>query len=831
MSRRFLAVALALVMIAAVVVVLAPASGLGTQSHSVGDASPATASRPSVGPEYDLLNGYGNYAYNTYYIGEVGDDALNFYIYDAVDHDVNVTLTDPNASRDGVASPAFTYEAPINATTHNFYSYKVGVQYTFPKLAYGGTWVVNFSAPNAGYVTQNISLEVFEVDASASVSTPDSTLPGMPVSVYWWAYYDSNGATPYPGATSVWLWGNYTGNGTAQNLFPGGKVQLATGSWGIWNGTVPLNASANSQLQFTITVITAVNGVIAENESDYLAIDVGHLVRESTGITDFPAYCLGDDDDYLTANTTVASCIQFGSKFGGLSTITPVAGLPVTIAYWNGLTHVTPTGGAPTTAMTDSNGEVEVVFQATSPPFLNYLQYPYFGNAVNFSATVPGANSTGAHWTIWYNVTDWAIDTAGSGTGVVNSEFDATEYFAGSTAIVNWSISSTDSSVTGPITANGWYVGDDDAENTAYATGTLSGTAQSGTIHFAITPAMVGHELIFDVYASNATTFFVGYAFAAVIAPTLLVTASASYYTAGSSVSATVALAGSAAAPAGTTITWQAWGYWDGDYAADVLIGSGTVANGGSFSFPIASSTPPQGIDIDAWASSGGQVLVTGGTEVDLAMGYSVLLGVGTVSNYADGSYQPGQTVTLNYQVVGIDGTPLPQSFTFDLYVAGLPFEQEIQNAAPTGSVQFTIPSNAPAGGLVVVLEVEATLTGGSCASSLDLDDGACTGVTTLTVNPHPSALSMELGAGSGLTVGWLILLVIIILVAIVLFLVLRRRGGSNMSGGGTNTTTPMSPPAAAPSSPPPTEWQHPDATNTPSGDSQPPLPPPAGSS
>jgi hypothetical protein len=828
MSTRALAVVLTLVMIAAAFVALTPASGA---AHSLGGSAPAASPQvaggatPDVGITFDLLNGYGEYAADTYYIGEIGWDTLNFEVHDALDSAVNLTITDPNATRDGVSSPAFSYHAVLNTTTHGFYSPMANVHYTFPDLPYGGTWVVNFSAPNAGYVTQNVSLQAYYLEVSTSVSYPASTLPGEPISVTWWAYYESNGGL-YSGATSVFIAGWYDANGTTENLFSGGMLQIPTGSWGQWNGTVPLNTSADSDLEFEVWAITTVGGVVAENESATTEIQVGALVLYEDGLTYFPVYCLDDFDDLLPNDATAAACVQVGSEYED-EEFTPIAGLPVTIAYWNGTAHVPPNGAAPTSATTNSAGVVTVTFNASSPPFLTEFQYPFYANAVNFTVTVPGATASNEPWTIWDNITGWAISPFPLQSGVVNVVLDHTEYFSGATATATWSIASSASATTGPITPDSWYVWNWDDYNTIYATGTLGGTAQSGTFTFPITPAMVGQEIEVDVYAVNATEGFDSYTTAEVIAPTLLLTTDNGYYTSGSSVTTTASLAGDAAAPAGTSITWQAWGYWNED-TNDVLLASGSVANGGSFSFPIASSTPPVYVEIDAWASAGGQQIATTDTYLSLEIGYQVLLGVGTVSSYSDGSFQPGQTVSLTYQVIGIDGTPLPQVFDFYLYALGSPFQQEIQNVGPSGSVSFTIPSNAPAGTVIVELQVSGTLSGGECLP--EFDDENCIGTTTLTVNPHPSVLSMELGAGSGLTVGWLILLVIVILVAIVLFVVLRRRGGSRMSGG-SNTATPMGPPAPAPSTPPATEWQQPGSSPPPSGDAQPPLPPPSGSS
>jgi hypothetical protein len=824
MSRRLLAVALALVMIAAVVVVLAPASGAAASSSPARPTAAAAA--PTAGDiDYELLNGFGDYAGNTYNIGEVGWDTLNFYVYDEFDHDVNVTITDPNATRDGVASPAFTYEAALSPTTNDFYSYTADVHYTFPVLPYGGTWVVNFSAPVAGYVTQNVTLDKYYVDASGSITEPRATLPGQPISVFWWAYLESNDNSLYTGATSVWIMGHYHANGSTQNFFPGGMLQLTTGSWGQWNGTVPLNASGDSTISFVVWVLTTVGGVVAENESSGVTMYVGQLVENEVGLTYYPAYCLDYFSGNIPTGSIAAACIQVGAEYEE-GTFTPIAGLPVTISYWNGTKNVTPAGGAPTSATTNVNGAVEVTFNATAPPFTTYFQYPFYGNSVNFSTTVPGAHSSVTNWNLWDNLSGWAISPFPDAAGVINLALDHTEYFAGSTATATWSIESTATSSTGTITADNWVVSDDYDYNTVYASGTFTGTAQSGTFSFAITGAMVGQELEVSLYASNTTLGFYAAAYAYVISPTLLLTPASTYYTAGSSPTVSASLAGNAAAPAGTTITWQAWAEWEDD-ENDVLVSSGTVSNGGTFSIPIASTTPPQDVYVDAWASAGGVVLASSETYLALETGYQILLGVSTVSSYSDGTFQPGQTVTLDYKVVSIDGTALPQVFEFEIYAVGYAYYQDIENAAPTGSVPFTIPSNAPAGTIQIEMEVYGTFTAGQCVPVGE----DCVGYTTLAVNPNPSVLNMELGAGSGLTVGWVILLVIILLVAIVLYVVLRRRGGSSSSSMSNappvSATTPMNPPAPAPSTPPAAEWQQPGSA----GDAQPPLPPPSGSS
>jgi hypothetical protein len=816
MSRRIWALLLTGLMIASAVVALTPALHSDAPTASTAVEKAAAPAVPGAGPAYAIYNGYGDETY-TFQLGVPGADTLGFYVEDPLDLRVNVTITDPNASRDDVPNPAFSYTATLNTTYHDFDSITAHVTYTFPSLPYGGVWVVNFSAPTAGYVTQNVTLVAYSASISDSVGAGTSLLPGDAFSIFWFAHQTGGGGeTLYTHATSVVLSGHYDDNGTESNFFPGGTLQLPVGSWGQWNGTVPLNTTAQTQLRFQVWVITTVNGVVAENESTgTLRVDVGSLeISEDSGLSLYPGYCLEYQAYNLPASGLVAACVLAGSDYA--DAFTPIAGLPVTIGFWNGTANVTPVGGVQTTGTTNVSGAVEVLFNASSPPFVTELQYPY-ADSVNFTVTVPGATAVGSHWTQWANVS-FTLGLYTIQSGVVSLSLDHTEYYAGTTATATWAIGSTDTSVTGPVTASYWVVRDE-YSSAQYASGTLSATAQSGTFTFPVTSAMWGVELEVVVYATNATSAFAAYAYAVVIAPSLLLSPSTVYYTEGSTVYVTAVLN----AVSGASIGYETFDEWDD---TEAIVATGTVANGSSIAVPISSTNPPEFVEVYAWALVGGQVVTQNSVGMDLAMGYSVVLGVQTVSSYSDGSFQPGQTVTLSYSISSIDHTAMPQSFQIELFALGYPYYQYLENAHPTGTVAFTIPASAPAGYLTIELEIYGTLSAGGC-----LPNGSCSTVSAVLVNPSPSVLNMELGAGSGLTVGWLLLLVIVILVAIVLYVVLRRRGGSNSSGGGVNTATPMSPPAPAPSSQAPTEWQHPDASNPPSSDAQPPLPPPAGSS
>jgi hypothetical protein len=797
--RSFAAVLVAVLMVATVFSV---ALGASLPARSPSPAVAAALPRPASTFTFELFDGYGNPA-STFYPGAYETGTLYYEVYDSTttDKDVNVTLTDPNATRDGVANPAYHYEAPLNSATHGFNSYLANESYVFPgSIPYDGEWTLNFSESSTDYLDVTVDVVVYSVELTTSVS--GSILPGESYTIFWNLTSESNGASFYTHATNVVLEGAYYGNETLQPLFTHPRdIQLtgANAGYGSYTGVVPDNATPLEDLYFNVWAYAEVGGVEIENASSATDFAVGELYIEGTSLTAAPPYCDLYHVTTFGTGTTLAGCIAVYSWYYG--DFTPAAGLPVTIGYWNGTDAVKP-AGAPTALTTNASGEAAFTFLADSPPFAVSTHTDIF-NGLNYTVHVPGADTTGYRWSYYQNLS-WVLVAPTPQIGFVNVSLDKTQYFAGQTATVTWSIHSSDLNLTGPIDPISWTLFT--YEGTLSVTA-IGGTAQSGTFSIPITAAMVSAGVIVVmVTAANNTTSFEGDAVADVLAPEVLLTPSTTYYTAGSSPSVTAVLEGAT----GATIDYLVVGYWSS--IGDVNITSGTVASGSSFSIPVPSAHPPNNLYIYAWATINGTSFGTTETEMALAFGYSVQLGVSTPSSYADGSYQPGQTVTLSYAIVPVGGAPTPAIVSFVLVTLGYPTIHDIQNVGPSGTVSFTIPSSAPRGTLIVEMEVETEL-GGDC-----LPTGSCMGIAALPINPSPSVLSLELGAGSGVTVGWLIVLVLVLAVGAVgavLFLrgrARRRSGGSSGSG----------------SSPPP-EWKSSSSPSSPSAGGTPPAGPPPG--
>ena len=813
MSHRILAVGLTVLLTAlltiSMMVVLAPApthSVVATQAV----AGPKTAVTPNAAIIPEIVNGF-DVLTNRFYLGAVGYGSLYFLISDPDDHAVNVTITDPNAARDGVGTPAYSYKATLNPTTHTYDSYTTGVSYTFPtSIPYGGHWTVNFSAPLGGTVIENITLDLYYTSVTTSVGTT-STIPGQVFTLFWALNLESNTASPYTKATTGTIYGSFTGNGTIENLFGVGGKSLGSMSTGRGQlaVTVPTNAGPATQLHIEVSAVTNVSGQVVENESANATVNVGTLVIHGIGLTYAPPTCDLVNDGAFTEGSVVAGCVEVGASYGGA--FTALSGLPITVAYWNGTAHVTPTG-APTQLTSNASGEAAFTFVASAPPFTPLTSADIY-NVVNFSVTVPGA-STFYHWTVYSNTTAWALLQA-TETGVVQLTLDHTDYYQGMTGTATWW--STDvgpTGATGPLTAVGWTITGPDA--ITYEEGLLNTTGGTGTFTFPITSAMVAHTIHATVYVVNATEMFSATASAAVLNPTLLLTPAEYYFVPDTTTSVAVLLNGGGAG-AGVSIQYQVWAYWS---TADTLLTNGTVANGSSISISTPYNPPPNAIVVDAWASVNSQVIASGEIAIFPEIGYSIELGVQSVSSYSDGSFQPGQTVTLSYAVISVGGAALPQTVSFELFAIGYPYVQTLQNVGPSGTVPFTIPSNAPQGTIVIELLARGTLTAGTCFPA-----GTCDGIAALYVNPSPSYLNLEVGAG--VTVGWLILLVLVLIVAVVLLIVLfQRRGGRAKPSSSASSSGSVPPQEWKEPSPPPTS---PAPASEPATSSDaPPLPPPA---
>jgi hypothetical protein len=561
-----------------------------------------------------------------------------------------------------------------------------------------------------------------------------------------------------------------------------------------------------------------VGGVQAENESYTVTYQVGIVYIDSFGMeSNSGSVCPNYYDSSFDSGSLVQVCAIVGA-FGGEDQFTPVANLSVAINFWNGKAVVTPTGFTTTRLLSNVTGVVAFSFEANSTQFSSYFQAPFY-NTVNLTVTNPGAKTvTAPDSEVWQNSTFY-VYPSGASIGVTVT-LNQLSFFPGQAITANWALDSTNSAETGSVAATAWFLFG--YEYDFLGQGAISSTASSGTLTVTLPAGYVG-DFELEVAASNATTTFYGEVYGYVTAPVLTLNPSSTTFTPGSTVTIQAQAWGDASLSA-PTITYQIYAEFGNGYSSyggSGLVGSGTVANGSSITINVPSTGAPSGYEVFAYLSSAaGGTVATASLDVNQSWGYNVFIGVTTLSSYADGSYQPGQTVTISYSIVPYGSAPLPVLYTFEAGLEGTQITTLISTTSTSGTFQLTIPSGWQTGVAILQVQLVGTyLAGNSC------DGGACSGMTAITVNAHPSALSMEIGAGSGLTVGWLILLVIIIVLFVVLLLLVLRKRKTPPSGV-TVVTTPMNPPAPAPTGSPAAAWQEPSGPS-PVSDDQPPMPSP----
>jgi hypothetical protein len=835
MSRRALVLAIAVLMIASTALVLAPSGARGAAPAS--PAAPPTAaagagapfsSHPSAGGiEFILLSGQCPYDYcNVTYFqsgtfdGGYGSNILYFAVRDTSgDTSVNFTITDPNATRDHVGQPAYTINVVLNQTTDEYWSTESGGSYTIPaSLAIGGGWNVTFSAPLGGMANGSFFVGTYEEDIYGSPYTDSVVLPGEPITTAYTAYSLANGA-PDSQITNVSYYGTYDGPKGTTNLFSSTKNGIVTQSpaaQGSYSWVVPANATYDSYIDLSVWVSIYVGPSQAENESYTVYYYVGEVWIESFTLeSNSGSACPQYQDSYFDSGTLIQGCAVVGGSDGG-EYFTAIAGLDVSVSFWNGKTTVTPTGFTSTNLVSNASGEVSFSFLANSTYFSTIGTAPFY-NSVNLTVSDPGASLVIPPINKTYSNNTFYLYPSAASAGVTVS-LNQLAYFEGQPVTATWTVSSTDSGSTGPITANQWYLYGE--YQGLLSQGVITSTASSGTLPLTFPSGFTG-EFYLEVGASNATELFYGEVAGYVMAPTLTLTPSSTTFTPGSTVTVE-AQAWGANSLTDPVISYQIYAdYGNGytSYGEGGSVGTGTVANGSSISIAVPSTGAPSEYWVYAYLGSSAGTVSSAYLTLNQSWGYNIFLGVTTQSSYSDGSYQPGQTVTVAFSIAPYGNAPLPVLYTFVVGVLGTQLSQVVTTTSTSGTFQFTIPSGWQTG--VAILQAKLTgtyLYGNSCTG------GFCAGMTAITINAHPSALSMELGAGSGLTVGWLILLIIVIVLFLVTLVLIRRRKSSPPPSGAAPVTTPMNPPAPAPSQPAAQQWQE---SPPPSGESQPPMPTP----
>ncbi len=695
------------------------------------------------------------------------------YVYfdasDTVDTSAIVAVNDINATRDHLSNPVQKWTVSFASSTANN-SYLWNGFYPLPfNLTYGGTWNITISGAAGGFASANFTVRTYYV--VASVDQP-LTLAGHAVQLFWALHARVNGG-PYTAATNLSYYGTYVTGGVV-TPFPGPITKISPFGWqGQAPFQVPTGTDPHTPIFLHLTALTFTAGKLAENETTDLTISVGALQIRSLVLCPAPG-CLFSSGFFPT-NSPVFVTVTAEVFYGFF--VTAPAIVNASFVFHNGKTVVTPPGSPPATVKTNSSGEAAVSFIASSTVFSTTSW-----NSVNVTVVDPVRTIAKA----FANQTFFL--TAPSTSLYVNIVLSNSQYFGGDTGTATWSVGSSNTTQAGPLTAFQWrelsFLGN------LMAAGTINSSASSGQFSFGVPLNYTGLFTV-QVFAHNATAQFFNLAQAYAAPPTILLAPNEYFYAPGDSLTVQESTQGSAFV--GATL-WYAIVDANG-----ALVGSGSVSNS-QIALKVPSGAPSPTYTFTVWAQSNAfgtfasQVL----TIAELNS-FEVFAGIETKSSYADGSYQPGQTIQVSYSVRALGLATLPKTFAILIGLGATPANAvAFQSSTASGRVSFTIPSSTPAGTQIMIVNA-----GGLVPTCF----AGCFFFTevALFVEPNPSFLNFELGAGSGLTVGWLLLLVIVVVVGLVLYVLIRRRGPPSMV---------MSPVAAA-ATPPvsggsPTEWTEP---------------------
>ncbi|HEV2317260.1 MAG TPA: hypothetical protein VGV89_06775 [Thermoplasmata archaeon] len=776
-ATRVLALTVLLLASSGVFVAHASTSVSGSTSHA------SVAVHPSASDRVYTTSRYGGY--DADFGPGLSNGRIFFYAYDPTDKYAQVTLVDPNSSRDGVANPAMTWNVSFSASSgYTNYSYQWNGSYEIPfALVHGGWWNLTIRGSTAG----NYSF-LFRVDTYDAYLNPDAYvyLPGHPANVSYLVRARVNGA-PFSSIQSVEASATYTNTAskvvsvfsTSSTSFPATwagsiKFTMPTDVLGVG---VPAVREVLLQLWVNQTSAGGTWSVYT-----YYYLEEGTLYTQTLSL----AACLtcGSTSTFQSGQIAYLQLIEGITNGQAYPTTAPAAGLNVRFTF-EAAGSIVPAvpGNPPLTGTTNSTGGIAILFIANSTVFSTTK-----ANTIVINVTDPADVHNSANFTGDFNVLP-----ASQGIAVVSVKLDSSNYYGGDTLTATWTIGGTTAAA-----ATGWqvdsYIIYNDNTGAILGVGTLNTTATSASFTWPIPASYVGGLDVY-VYAHNATNSQVGTAYAVVTAPYILLSASEYGYNPGDSITISVTTEGQV-------------------FSGATLYGSVTASTGGSLFSGVVSGTsfsvtiPKVGtpsylyVTVAAQTSTAG-VITSSEVELEEISGISISSSLQTASHYDDGSYQPGETVQIAFTISAHGNAVLGKAFIVDAYAdttLGYQGKSEVETTSTSGTLSFTIPSSDSNGAQLVY--VEATVVG--CESG-------CYSYSSVSipVESSPPALGYELGTGTGVTVGWVILLVLIIVVAIVLLL--KMRGGrrtvmmSPVEATGTSSSSPSSPSSgggSAPSSP-----------------------------
>ncbi len=187
-----------------------------------------------------------------------------------------------------------------------------------------------------------------------------------------------------------------------------------------------------------------------------------------------------------------------------------------------------------------------------------------------------------------------------------------------------------------------------------------------------------------------------------------------------------------------------------------VKVDSPAFATTGSFSQLVPTVEAPAHYYVHMWMTTAAGGYADTDLTVSMLNSHELQIWV-EKSGYADGTYKPGQTVKLHYSIGAYVMEPL-QSYILHVSTDYNPIGMDFILTEPTGTVEFALPSDAPAAEIGISASLIDPVTGPVSSDS-----------TALTVGGQLTGWDRSIAGMSAIDFSILLLLIIMILLLIVM--------------------------------------------------------------
>ena len=196
-----------------------------------------------------------------------------------------------------------------------------------------------------------------------------------------------------------------------------------------------------------------------------------------------------------------------------------------------------------------------------------------------------------------------------------------------------------------------------------------------------------------------------------------------------------------------------------------IATGAPAFAASGTFSFAVPATNAPTELNAKMWMTTADGGYAQASATAYMVGDHELMIWVDK-SAYSDGSFKPGDMVTVHYSIGAYEHAQLP-SYRLVVSISYNPIAMDVLLTQPTGTIKVQIPTDAPSADIGIY----ATLYDGTDGSYLSSDS------TAVTVNAQNSGWDRNIAGMSAVNFTLLVLIIIMILLLIIVPFLRGRTG------------------------------------------------------